>query len=97
MKNKSFMRRTNQNIVLSKTELNRIKKDIAKQATTKSVVLMIACIMEEPPIEGDPDKIVDIFETIERWTNSMDEEHLINVRKVCDIIKEYTGLEITWE
>lgn len=88
-------RKSNKCIMLTKAEISKLKREITEEAFTKSVVLMLAYIMEEPGIDCDEDKIVEIFEGVERYAEYI-ENHEITLKKVCEIIKEYTGLDIVW-
>lgn len=87
--------KSNRCIMMTKAELNKLKKEITEEAFIKSVVLILAYIMEEPGIDCDEEKIVEIFEGIERYAQYI-ESHEITLKKICEIIKEYTGIVIKW-
>lgn len=80
---------------ITEVQLRKIKDEVANEACNKMCTFMLAYLMEDENIHYDEDKIIDTFMAMERWSEALD-EHLISIRKVCDIIQEKTGIEVRW-
>lgn len=85
----------NKTVMVTPSWRNKVVDEIATIATHKAVVLMLAYMMEDPQWDCDEDKIEEFFLGVDRYAEAI-EDHYITLRKVCEIIKEKTGIVIGW-
>ena len=76
---------------LTPKEIKQIKYDVTKEATQKSVLLVIAAAQEVKALTEDD--ICEIFETVSRWINFMD-GNLIKLKDVQEVIEKKTGVKL---
>ena len=76
---------------LTPKEIKQIKYDVTKEATQKSVLLVIAAAQEVKALTEDD--ICEIFETVSRWVNFMD-GNLIKLKDVQEVIERKTGVKL---
>lgn len=72
-------------------ELEQIKRDVTKEATQKAALLVLAATQEVMAL-GEDD-ICNIFNTVSRWTEYMDDK-LIKLKDVQEVIEKNTGVKL---
>lgn len=82
-------------ITLTQSAINKLKKEVSTLAMRKAFVIMMGYMMEDPQFDCDEDKITEYFNGVERYAQAI-EDHFITLHKICEIIKEKTGIEIGW-
>ena len=75
---------------LSDKQLDKIKAEVTKEAVTKTGMLYLASLAEKG---WDEEQIVDLFETISRYTKYT-EEKVLKLKEVQEIIERRTGMTI---
>lgn len=75
---------------LSDKQLDKIKAEVTKEAVTKTGMLYLVALAEKGWTE---DQIVDLFETISRYTKYT-EEKVLKLKEVQEIIERRTGMTI---
>lgn len=76
--------------VVSEKQLNKIKMELSEEAVNKTGLLYLAALAERGWDEG---QIVELFETIQRYANYID-DRLIQLRDVQQIIETRTGIKM---
>lgn len=76
---------------LTPKEIKQIKYDTTKEATQKAVLLVLAATQEIKALTEDD--ICEIFETVSRWINFMD-DNLIKLKDVQEVIEKKTGVKL---
>ena len=76
---------------LTPKEIKQIKYDTTKEATQKAVLLVLAATQEVKALTEDD--ICEIFETVSRWINFMD-NNLIKLKDVQEVIEKKTGVKL---
>ena len=75
---------------LSDKQLKKIKADVTKEAVTKVGMLYLVALAEKG---WDEDQIVDLFETISRYCEYLDDK-VVKIKEIQDIIERRTGMTI---
>lgn len=75
---------------LSDKQLDKIKAEVTKEAVTKTGMLYLVALAEKGWTE---DEIVDLFETISRYTKYVDEK-VLKIKEVQEVIERRTGMTI---
>lgn len=75
---------------LSDKQLKKIKADVTTEAVTKTGMLYLVALAEKG---WDEDQIVDLFETISRYTQYLDDK-VVKIKEIQDIIERRTGMTI---
>ena len=75
---------------LSDKQLDKIKAEVTKEAVTKTGMLYLVALAEKG---WNEDQIVDLFETISRYTNYIDDK-VLKIKEVQEIIERRTGITI---
>lgn len=75
---------------LSDKQLDKIKSEVTNEAVTKTGMLYLVALAEKG---WDEEQIVDLFETISRYTKYT-EEKVIKLKEVQEIIERRTGMTI---
>lgn len=75
---------------LSDKQLDKIKAEVTSEAVTKTGMLYLAALAEKGWTE---DQIVDLFETISRYTKYT-EDKVLKLKEVQNIIERRTGMTI---
>jgi len=89
------MKNNKAKIVLSQSELNKKLDDAKLEGIQQTTLLFLSYVMEDPAIDCDEDKIIEMLEGVTRYLKAVD-EHLISMNQVSDIIHEKTGMRIKW-
>lgn len=74
-------------VVLYPRDLEKIKMHVVDDVLTQ----VTAYLMDE--FDYDEDKIVELWEGIARYSKAI-KEHTISIKKVKEIIKEHTGINL---
>ncbi|MGA4517387.1 hypothetical protein ACPA0F_08970 [Solibacillus silvestris] len=76
--------------------IRKAKKEATDAALKQCMVIFLAYMMDE---EGynDPEKLVEMWETFNRWCDALTDPQLLTIHKVEKIIKEHTGIKIDWK
>lgn len=82
-------------IPMSKHKMMEIVNKAKMSAVEQTMILVAAYLMEEPEFNYSDERICELWEGISRWSEAV-KDHTISCQKVCEIIKEQTGLEIHW-
>lgn len=83
-------RNSGDKFLVSEKQLNKIKEELSAEAVTKTGMLYLAALAERG---WDEDQIVELFETIQRYAQYID-EHLIRIRDVQQTIETRTGIKM---
>lgn len=75
---------------LSDKQLNKIKAEVTSEAVVKTGMLYLVALAEKG---WDEDQIVDLFETISRYTKYIDDK-MIKLKEIQEIIERRTGMTI---
>ena len=75
---------------LSDKQLDKIKAEVTKEAVTKTGMLYLVALAEKG---WNEDQIVELFETISRYTNYIDDK-VLKIKEVQEIIERRTGITI---
>lgn len=75
---------------LSDKQLDKIKAEVTNEAVTKTGMLYLVALAEKGWTE---DQIVDLFETISRYTKYVDEK-VLKLKEVQEVIERRTGMTI---
>ena len=75
---------------LSDKQLKKIKAEVTAEAVTKTGMLYLVALAE---MGWDEDKIVDLFETISRYMEYIDDK-VVKIKEIQDIIERRTGIII---
>lgn len=76
---------------LTTKDVNQIKYDVTKEATQKSVLLVLAAAQEVKDLNED--EVCEIFETATRYATYMD-DNLIKIKDVQRSIEKKTGVKL---
>lgn len=76
---------------LSDKQLNRIKHELSEEIVTK--VGMLYCLALADKGWTDEDQIADLFETVSRYAQYVDDK-IVKLREVQEIIERKTGITI---
>jgi len=82
-------------VILTEYELKKLKSQIATQTTSKVLLLVTSYLMEEPEVNFNEDRIIDLWDGVSRYAEAID-QHLITLNQVAGIIKDHTGLDVKW-
>lgn len=83
-------RNSGDKFLVSEKQLNKIKEELSAEAVTKTGMLYLAALAERG---WDEDQIIDLFETIQRYAQYID-EHLVRIRDVQQTIETRTGIKM---
>lgn len=83
-------RNSGDKFIVSEKQLNKIKEELSAEAVTKTGMLYLAAMAERG---WDEDQIVELFETIQRYAQYID-DHLIRIRDVQQTIETRTGIKM---
>lgn len=83
-------RNSGDKFIVSEKQLNKIKEELSAEAVTKTGMLYLAALAERG---WDEDQIVELFETIQRYAQYID-DHLIRIRDVQQTIETRTGIKM---
>lgn len=75
---------------LSDKQLNKIKAEVTSEAVVKTGMLYLVALAEKG---WNEDQIVDLFETISRYTKYIDDK-MIKLKEIQEIIERRTGMTI---
>ena len=75
---------------LSDKQLKKIKADVTSEAVTKTGMLYLVALAEKGWGEDD---IVDLFETISRYTKYIDDK-VVKIKEIQKMIENKTGIKI---
>ena len=75
---------------LSDKQLKKIKADVTAEAVTKTGMLYLVALAEKGWGEDD---IVDLFETISRYTKYIDDK-VVKIKEIQAMIERKTGITI---
>ena len=75
---------------LSDKQLNKIKAEVTSEAVVKTGMLYLVALAEKG---WDEDQIVDLFETISRYTQYLDDK-VVKIKEIQDVIERRTGMTI---
>ena len=75
---------------LSDKQLTKVKAEVTEEAVTKTGMLYLVALAEKG---WDEDQIVDLFETISRYTRYIDDK-VLKIKEVQDVIEKHTGIVI---
>ena len=75
---------------LSDKQLKKIKTDVTAEAVTKTGMLYLVALAEKGWGEDD---IVDLFETISRYTKYIDDK-VVKIKEIQEMIERKTGITI---
>ena len=75
---------------LSDKQLKKIKAEVTAEAVTKTGMLYLVALAEKGWGEDD---IVDLFETISRYTKYIDDK-LVKIKEIQAMIENRTGIKI---
>lgn len=76
-------------VEITPRKLQELKKEIAGQ----TMILTLGYLMDD--MDYDAERLIGVWDGLTRYATAI-ENHLITLNKVCDIIKDNTGLEIRW-
>lgn len=76
--------------VLSEKQLTKVKNEVTEDAVNMTGMLYLAALAEKGWSE---DEICDIFDTISRYVNYID-DHVVKLKEVQEIIERHTGIKI---
>lgn len=79
-----------QKFLLSEKQLEKVKQEVAEEAVTKAGMLYLAALSE---VGWDDDQITELFETVSRYANYIDDK-ILRLREVQEIIERKTGITI---
>lgn len=82
-------------VQLTAYEFNKLHHKWSKEASDRTLLLMLAFFMEYPEFDCDEDRIEEMYAAFSRYSQAVD-DHLITIGQVSDIIRERTGLDIRW-
>lgn len=74
---------------LSDKQIERLKRDIANEATHKAFLLTIAAMADT--LNLNEDKICEVAEDVERWAEQLD-RHILKVNEISAVIERKTGI-----
>ena len=74
---------------LSDKQLKKIKADVTAEAVTKTGMLYLVALAEKGWSEDD---IVDLFETISRYTKYIDDK-VVKIKEIQEMIERKTGIQ----
>lgn len=80
----------NKKYYLSEKQLDKVKRQITKEATAKAMLLCVAAMAEHLHLTDE--QICSTAVNIDRWADFMDQK-ILRINEVSDIIKNKTGLE----
>ena len=75
---------------LSDKQLKKIKAEVTAEAVTKTGMLYLVALAEKGWSEDD---IVDLFETISRYMQYVDDK-VVRIKEIQDMIERKTGITI---
>ena len=75
---------------LSEKQLAKIKEEVTGEAVQMTGLLYLAALAEKGWSE---DQIVEMFETISRYVNYLD-DNIVKIKQVQEIIERHTGMKI---
>ena len=75
---------------LSDKQLKKIKAEVTAEAVTKTGMLYLVALAEKGWGEDD---IVDLFETISRYMQYVDDK-VVRIKEIQDMIERKTGITI---
>lgn len=75
---------------LSDKQLKKIKAEVTSEAVTKTGMLYLVALAEKGWGEDD---IVDLFETISRYMQYVDDK-VVRIKEIQDMIERKTGITI---
>ena len=75
---------------LSDKQLKKIKAEVTAEAVTKTGMLYLVALAEKGWSE---DEIVDLFETISRYMQYVDDK-VVRIKEIQDMIERKTGITI---
>lgn len=75
---------------LSDKQLDKIKAEVTNEAVTKTGMLYLVALAEKGWGEDD---IVDLFETISRYMQYVDDK-VVKIKEIQDMIERKTGITI---
>ena len=75
---------------LSDKQLKKIKEEVTAEAVTKTGMLYLVALAEKGWSEDD---IVDLFETISRYTKYIDDK-VVKIKEIQAMIERKTGITI---
>ena len=75
---------------LTDKQLKKIKADVTAEAVTKTGMLYLVALAEKGWGEDD---IVDLFETISRYMQYVDDK-VVRIKEIQDMIERKTGIRI---
>ena len=70
---------------------DRAVKKMETEIWEKCLILSAAYLMDE--MDYNEDKVVDYFTSMTKYLEAID-DHLLTMDKVCEIIKEHSGVDI---
>ena len=79
-----------QKYTLTNKQLKQIKADVTSEAVTKTGMLYLVALAEKGWGEDD---IVDLFETISRYTKYIDDK-VVKIKEIQAMIERKTGITI---
>lgn len=80
----------NKKYYLSEKQLDKVKRQITKEATAKAMLLCVAAMAEH--LQLTDEQICSTAVNIDRWADFMDQK-ILRINEVSEIIKNKTGLE----
>lgn len=78
-------------ITLGANELNKLKRDITKDATDRACLIVLAAMVDELHI--DDDQLCKVVETTNRYARYID-QHVARIEDVRKTIEKGTGIKM---
>ena len=78
---------------LSDKQLKKSKGDVTAETVKKTGLIYVVALAEKGRSE---DEIVELFETISRYTKYID-DHIVKINQVQEIIERKTGIKVKWK
>lgn len=74
---------------LSDKQIERLKRDIANEATQKAFLLTIAAM--DDTLNLNENKICEVAEDVERWAEQLN-RHILKINEIAAVIEQKTGI-----
>lgn len=78
-------------VEISGKKLEKIKREVAREATERAVLLNLAATQEVKSLTED--EMCEIFEMISLWVKFMD-DHVLKLKDVQEVIERKTGVKL---
>lgn len=84
------MKKRRPKIALSEKQIKKLKEEISKEASMRTLVLAVAAMADTLKLKDE--KICKVAETINRYAEHID-DHRIRIKEITEIIEKNTGIE----